>query len=56
MHGNNSGNYAFNRLRGRNVKMFEEFKETLRRVLLAKYSIGFIDGYEAGYEQRKREG
>lgn len=36
--------------------MFEEFKETLRRVLLAKYSIGFIDGYEAGYGQRKREG
>lgn len=28
--------------------MFEEFKETLRRVLLAKYSIGFIDGYETG--------
>lgn len=26
--------------------MFEELKETLRRVLLAKYSIGFIDGYE----------
>ncbi len=26
------------------VKMFEEFKETLRRVLLEKYSIGFIDG------------
>lgn len=28
--------------------MLEEFKETLRRVLLAKYSIGFIDGYETG--------
>lgn len=28
--------------------MFEELKETLRRVLLAKYSIGFIDGYETG--------
>ena len=31
------------------VKMFEEFKETLRRVLLEKYSIGFIDGYKEGY-------
>lgn len=29
--------------------MFEEFKETLRRVLLEKYSIGFIDGYKEGY-------
>lgn len=28
--------------------MFEELKETLRRVLLAKYSIGFIDGTKAG--------
>jgi hypothetical protein len=56
MHSNNSGNYAFNRLRGRNVKMFEEFKETLRRVLLAKYSIGFIDGYEAGKADGYREG
>lgn len=31
--------------------MFEEFKETLRRVLLTKYSIGFIDGYEVGYKE-----
>ena len=36
--------------------MFEEFKETLRRVLLAKYSIGFIDGYETGYEVGYKEG
>lgn len=44
--------------------MFEELKETLRRILLVKYIIGFIDGYEAGkadgyeagYEQRKRKG
>ena len=38
--------------------MLEEFKETLRRVLLAKYSIGFIDGYETGkadgYTEQKR--
>lgn len=33
--------------------MFEEFKETLRRVLLAKYSIGFIDGYETGRFYRR---
>lgn len=36
--------------------MFEELKETLRRVLLAKYSIGFIDGYETGYEVGYKEG
>ena len=36
--------------------MFEEFKETLRRVLLAKYSIGFIDGYENGKADGYREG
>lgn len=36
--------------------MFEEFKETLRRVLLAKYSIGFIDGYETGKADGYREG
>ena len=42
--------------RKRSVKMFEEFKETLRRVLLAKYSIGFIDGYETGKADGYREG
>ena len=36
--------------------MFEEFKETLRRVLLAKYSIGFIDGYETGKADGYTEG
>lgn len=36
--------------------MFEEFKETLRRVLLARYSIGFIDGYETGKADGYREG
>ena len=36
--------------------MLEEFKETLRRVLLAKYSIGFIDGYETGKTDGYREG
>lgn len=40
--------------------MFEEFKETLRRVLLAKYSIGFIDGYETekadGYTEGYTDG
>lgn len=36
--------------------MFEELKETLRRVLLAKYSIGFIDGYETGKADGYREG
>lgn len=36
--------------------MFEEFKETLRRVLLAKYSIGFIDGYESGRADGYRAG
>ena len=36
--------------------MFEEFKETLRRVLLAKYSIGFIDGYESGKADGYTEG
>lgn len=28
--------------------MFEELKETLRRIQLVKYVIGFIDGYETG--------
>ena len=36
--------------------MLEEFKETLRRVLLAKYSIGFIDGYETGKADGYTEG
>ena len=36
--------------------MFEEFKETLRRVLLVKYSIGFIDGYETGKADGYTEG
>lgn len=36
--------------------MFEELKETLRRVLLAKYSIGFIDGYETGKADGYTEG
>ena len=36
--------------------MFEEFKETLRRVLLEKYSIGFIDGYETGKADGYTEG
>lgn len=36
--------------------MFEEFKETLRGVLLAKYSIGFIDGYESGRADGYRAG
>ena len=36
--------------------MLEEFKETLRRVLLAKYSICFIDGYETGKADGYREG
>ena len=38
------------------VKMFEKFKETLRRILLVKYSIGFIDGYETGKADGYREG
>lgn len=36
--------------------MFEEFKEILRRILMVKYSIGFIDGYETGKADRYREG
>lgn len=36
--------------------MLEEFKETLRRALLAKYSIDFIDGYETGKADGYREG
>jgi hypothetical protein len=36
--------------------MFEEFKETLRRVLLEKYSIGFIDGYQEGYKDGIKTG
>ena len=36
--------------------MFEEFEETLRRVLLVKYSIGFIDGYETGKADGYTEG
>lgn len=42
--------------KSRSVKMLEEFKETLRRVLLAKYSIGFIDGYETGKADGYTEG
>lgn len=36
--------------------MFEEFKEILRRILMVKYSIGFIDGYETGKADGYREG
>lgn len=36
--------------------MFEEFKEILRRVLLEKYSIGFIDGYQEGYKDGIKTG
>jgi hypothetical protein len=36
--------------------MFEEFKETLRRVMLEKYSIGFIDGYQEGYKDGIKTG
>lgn len=36
--------------------MFEEFKETIRRVLLEKYSIGFIDGYQEGYKDGIKTG
>ena len=36
--------------------MCEEFKETLRRVLLEKYSIGFIDGYQEGYKDGIKTG
>ena len=36
--------------------MFEELKETLRRILLVKYVIGFIDGYETGKDDGYREG
>ena len=35
--------------------MLEALKETLRKTLLVKYSIGFIDGYETGKADGYRE-